>query len=161
MAMLRNVLIASLFFLLAFVGTWFLSRESEDISTGSGLPVDHWMLQEPCVLQQEPCTATADDNSGSITFSITPNSIPLLKELTITVTTTGIANVSHAKVIVEGVNMFMGYQKAELQRINDNTLQGHLTLPICSNTHMEWQASLNLTTSAHEITAVFPFETNR
>jgi hypothetical protein len=118
-------------------------------------------LQQPCDLHVAACVA--EDTAGhSIRFSLSPPTIPLMQALTATAELQGLGNVTSAQLTVEGVNMYMGYQYAELKAsASTQALQGKFTLPVCSNEKMAWKATLTLNSPVNSVRAEFPFETIR
>ncbi len=146
------VFIGFLVFLLAVVGKHFLLNQPTSLATLA--------LQTPCNLRQAPCVAS-DTAGHSIRFSISPTSIPLMQELTLKAETSGWGKVHSARLTVAGVNMFMGYQYADLTAGADGVLQGKLVLPVCTLETMQWQATLLAQTDTGQVSAAFPFETAR
>ncbi len=130
----------------------------ESRSTLPAVPVAALTLQTPCDLQQAPCVAS-DSQGRSIRFSINPPTIPLMQELTVQVETTGLPDVTSMRLTVVGVNMFMGYQYADLQPIGTGHFQGKLILPICTLEKMQWLATLDTLTPTAQVQATLPFST--
>lgn len=152
------VFIGFFVFLLAVVGKHFLLNPPQVASTA--LAEIRLPLQQPCDLQQTACIAS-DGSGRSIRFSLAPTPIPLMQELTASATTVGLADVRSARLTVEGVNMFMGYQYADLNPSSDGVWQGKLVLPVCSLEAMQWKASLRFEMATHGVNAEFPFTTSR
>ncbi len=115
-------------------------------------------LQTPCDLHQAPCVAS-DAAGRSIRFSINPTSIPLMQELVVQAETSGLPDVSSIRLTVEGVNMFMGYQYADLQATAEGHFSGKLILPVCTLEKMQWLATLEALTPTAKVQAKIPFET--
>jgi hypothetical protein len=149
------LLVAVLVFGLTVAGKLLLDGRSP--STGN-LPTIELALQSPCDLRQGACTA-ADANGRSIRFSINPASIPLMEELSVQAETTGLPKVSSIRLTVEGVNMFMGYQYADLQAASTGQFSGKLILPVCTLEKMQWLATLEALTPDANVQAKIPFET--
>lgn len=158
--MKRYALIGAGAFLLAVIGKHFLLESAAPPVDTEALPQQQLTLQEPCDLRQAPCIAS-DASGRSIRFSIAPNTIPLMKDLLVTVETTGMTNIQTARVTVEGVNMYMGFQYANLQPAGSDKLAGKLVLPVCSMEKMQWKANLEISTDTVRLLAVFPFATMR
>ena len=137
------------------LGYLLINKVPESVSV-----VHHLTVQQPCDLHLAPCVA-ADNAGRSARFQIIPASIPLMKELTVQVDINGIPTYQTAHVIVEGTNMFMGYQRAALRTDTASTLTGILVLPVCTLEKMAWQATLDIETPSGKIQAVFPFVTER
>lgn len=129
-------------------------------SAPASLPdVGVFHLQEPCNLRVSPCVAR-DSIGRSIQFQLSPQTLPLMQALTAEVSLQGIEEVQSARVVVEGVNMFMGFQHTELSP-QGQTLTGQLVLPVCSMERMEWTATVELASTTGTSRAVFPFVTQR
>ena len=127
--------------LVAALGYFLIKSVPEDVSVVH----HHLTLQQPCDLHLAPCVA-ADNAGRSVRFQFTPADIPLMKELTVQVDIDGIPAYQAAQVIVEGTNMFMGYQRAELRTDIASSLTGTLVLPVCTLEKMAWQATLDIET---------------
>lgn len=156
------ILIGLAGFLLAVIGKYFLPDfvSPPPVDSSANLPRLELTLQEPCLLREMPCTAS--DTAGHfVSFSLSPKNIPLMKELQVSAETSGIANIRSALLTVEGVNMFMGYQYADMRPDNTGKLNGKLTLPVCSMEKMQWKATLELVTDSVVISSSYPFETIR
>lgn len=153
------ILLGVFAFILALAGKYFLLPPSSAPNASHATLLS---LQEPCNLRQGACAAR-NDAGASIRFSITPNSIPLMQELVASVETAGLGQAVSANLTVEGVNMFMGFQSADLQADNSTTaLQGKFTLPVCSMQTMQWKASvLVVAADGQQYRADFPFTTSR
>ena len=63
------------------------------------------------------------------------------------------------QVVVEGVNMDMGFQRAMLTPAGNAAWQGQFTLPICSTEQMQWQLTATVQTPSQVFQAIFPFIT--
>lgn len=149
-------------FVLAVIGKYFLLNSSSvpDNDKSAQLPQIELSLQEPCQLREAACIAR--DNAGhSVRFSISPNTIPLMQDLQVTAETSGLQTVHSARLTVEGVNMFMGYQYADMQSDSTGKLNGKLILPVCTMEKMQWKADLEINIGTAILTASFPFETVR
>ncbi|MEB4593447.1 hypothetical protein VSS37_20890 [Candidatus Thiothrix sp. Deng01] len=153
------ILLGVCVFVLALAGKYFLLSPSSAPNDSHATLLS---LQELCDLRQGACSAR-NDAGVSIRFSITPNSIPLMQELVASVETAGLGQPVSANLTVEGVNMFMGFQSADLQAGNSTTvLQGKFTLPVCSMQTMQWKASvLVVAADGQQYRADFPFTTSR
>ena len=156
------ILIGLAGFVLAMIGKYFLLDVSSPPPTDSSahLPKLELTLQEPCLLHEMPCIAS-DTAGHSVSFRISPNNILLMKELQVSAETSGIANIRSALLTVEGVNMFMGYQYADMWPDSTGKLNGKLTLPVCSMEKMQWKATLELVTDSVVISSSYPFDTVR
>lgn len=152
------VFIGIFIFALAVLGKTFLLTQLP--ATNPSQAAVALALQQPCDLRQAPCTAS-DAAGHAIRFSISPPTIPLMQELAVSAETAGWEAVHSARLTVEGVNMFMGYQYADLSADSTAVLRGKLVLPVCTLEAMQWQATLLVQTDAGQASAIFPFETSR
>jgi len=120
----------------------------------------HARVQGPtdCDLRAGPCQQSLA--GGSVTFSIEPGDVPLMKPLVLAVVTQGLVA---AGVVVEirGLNMEMGLNRTVLTRGGDGDWRGETILPICSQRRMEWEAAVQLEAGAGRYEVPFPFHTTR
>lgn len=160
--MKQYILIGIAAFAVAVIGKYFLlsSDSAPATDTNAQLPALQLSLQEPCNLHEAACIA-GDGAGHSIRFSISPNTIPLMQDLQVSAETTGLETIHAARLTVEGVNMFMGYQYADMQADGTGKLNGKLILPVCSMEKMQWKASLEVSAGNKRLLANFPFETVR
>lgn len=149
------LLIGVLVFSLTVAGKLLWDKRS---SSANALPVVALTLQTPCDLHQAPCVAS-DAQGHSVRFSINPPSIPLMKKLAVQVETSGLPEVRSIRLTVEGVNMFMGYQYADLQASAAGQFSSPLILPVCTLEAMQWLATLDVLTPVATLQAKIPFET--
>ena len=94
-----------------------------------------------CDLRAGPCRQALA--GGSVTFSISPVEIPLMKPLKLAVITEGLAPESMV-VEIRGLNMEMGLNRTQLTPIGGGSWAGETILPVCSQRQMEWEAALQL-----------------
>lgn len=94
-----------------------------------------------CDLRAGPCRQVLA--GGSVTFSILPGEIPLMKPLKLAVITEGLAP---ERVVVEmrGLNMEMGLNRTQLTPVGGGNWAGETILPVCSQRRMEWEAAVHL-----------------
>ena len=138
--------------LLAGVGFWYWQTQSPQVIDLN--------LQTPCDLHKASCTAS-DSAGHSVQFSIIPSTIPLMQELTLRVQVQQLPAVQTIGVKIDGLNMYMGYQYAKLEAVDQHHYQGKLILPVCTEAHMQWQASVLINTPEQTYRAAFPFDTFR
>ncbi|MEN8213294.1 MAG: hypothetical protein ABFR19_02925 [Pseudomonadota bacterium] len=112
-----------------------------------------------CELRKGPCQADLP-SGGSITFSLEPRSIPLMKPLSLDVNVRDIET-SSAEVDFVGINMNMGYNRPRLKQTSDSRYQGTATLPVCILQRMQWEARVLLKTDRGAIMAPFRFHTDK
>lgn len=96
--------------------------------------------QPGCDLQRQACAATLPDG-GSITLSITPRPIPMIKPIQVEVQLVKLS-ASRVEVDFAGVDMNMGLNRPLLQAGTDGRYQGEATLPVCVTGAMDWQVTV-------------------
>jgi hypothetical protein len=94
-----------------------------------------------CDLRAGPCRQALA--GGSVTFSISPGEIPLMKPLRLSVTTEGLAP-EGLVVEIRGLNMAMGLNRTQLTPVGGGHWAGETILPVCSQRRMEWEAAVLL-----------------
>lgn len=114
-------------------------------------------LDESCDLHKAPCTSKLP-GGGSVTFSLSPKEIPILRPLQIDVKFEGV-EVSEAEVDFTGIGMDMGYNRPQLEPITKNQFKGKAILPVCVRTKMDWEARILLQTERGLLMAPFRFFT--
>jgi len=114
-------------------------------------------LDDACDLRRGPCEAVFPDG-GRVTFGITPQHIPVVEKLQISVQTEGIA-VRRVEVDFSGVDMNMGFNRVTLARTGPGDLSGPAMLPVCVRARMTWEAKVLLHTDAGLMAAPFRFDT--
>lgn len=114
-------------------------------------------LDESCDLRKAACTSKLP-NGGSVTLSISPNDIPILRPLQIDVKIDGEV-VSEVSIDFTGIGMDMGYNRPKLQAISKTQFKGKAILPVCVRSKMEWEAKVLLQTDHGLIMAPFRFYT--
>ena len=144
-----TLLVFSLVAVAAFYGARYW-RSAQESYIRAGRPAD-------CNLHAGPCRQALA--GGSVTFSISPAEIPLMKTLKLAVATTGL-EVRGVVVEVRGMNMDMGLNRTLLTRAEDGGWEGETILPVCSQRKMEWEAAVQLETEGRYEVA-FPFDTTR
>lgn len=148
--LLRYTLIA----LLAAVGTglgiyagpWFKPRAQI-----------HAALDTDCDLRAGPCTSPLSDGRA-IRFSIEPRSIPPLVPLLLRVDTLGFS-AEKVDVDLNGVGMYMGYNRISLSPVADGHFSATASLSVCIRSVMEWEARVTIEGEDAQITAPFRFIT--
>ena len=115
------------------------------------------ILDMKCDLRAGACTSLLSDNR-EISFSISPNDIPILRPLTLTVTSKNML-VTSVKVDFVGVTMNMGYNRPTLKKIDHSHFAGKAILPVCLYSKMDWEARVLLHTNQGIIMAPFRFYT--
>jgi len=116
-------------------------------------------LDESCDLRKGACTSRLP-GGGKVTFSIKPNTIPILRPLKLDVKVSGV-DVSKAEVDFSGIGMDMGYNRPELEPVTKNEFMGKAILPVCVRSRMDWEAKVLLQTPRGLISAPFRFYTHK
>ena len=119
-------------------------------------------LDASCDLRTRPCTAVFP-GGGSLSFSIEPRSLPLMKPLRLNIEAEGL-DVDSVEVDFSGVNMNMGYNRVQLSSSTDSALvtaTGQAVLPVCVRNRMAWEAKVMLQTERGLLVAPFRFDTYR
>ena len=114
-------------------------------------------LDESCDLRKTACTSKLP-GGGSVTFSISPKDIPILRPLQIDVKVEGVT-VSNTEIDFTGIGMDMGYNRPKLEPITKAQFKGRAILPVCVRSKMEWEARVLLQTERGLIMAPFRFFT--
>lgn len=114
-------------------------------------------LDESCDLRTSSCTSKLP-GGGSVTFSIEPKDIPILRPLKIDVKVEGV-NVSDTEIDFTGIGMDMGYNRPKLTAITKTQFKGKAILPVCVRSKMDWEAKVLLQTERGLIMAPFRFFT--
>lgn len=114
-------------------------------------------LDPACDLRAGPCVSPLA-TGGSVSFSVEPRSIPVMKPLKLQVQVVGL-DVREVSVDFSGVDMNMGYNRARLKAQNDNAYQGEGMLPVCVRDAMEWEAQVLIQTNDGLISAPYRFIT--
>ncbi len=116
-------------------------------------------LDESCDLRKGSCISTLP-SGGTVTFSIAPNDIPILRPLKLEVKVEGL-DVSKAEVDFIGIGMEMGYNRPKLEALTKKQFMGKAILPVCVRSKMDWEARVLLTTDKGVVMAPFRFFTNK
>jgi len=114
-------------------------------------------IDPDCDLRNGPCT-TRLETGGSVRFSITPKTIPVIKPLTLQVKVSGL-DVERAEVDFSGTEMYMGFNRAKLKATNQGKFSGEGRIPVCITDAMEWEAKVMLHTANGLYVAPYRFIT--
>lgn len=100
----------------------------------------HFVTQENCLVDRDTCVAR-NAQGHEIRLTMSPKPIPVMKDIQTQVEVSGIKvdPKQPIKVIVSGLNMYMGFQRADLHHGNKKNYQGVLVLPVCTVDVMNWQ----------------------
>ncbi len=116
-------------------------------------------LDESCDLRKGACVSVLP-NGGKVSFSLSPNDIPILRPLKLHVTTEGV-KVSTVEVDFVGIGMEMGYNRSSLKEDGQNKFTGKAILPVCVRSKMDWEAKVLLKTDKGLLMAPFRFYTTK
>lgn len=98
-----------------------------------------------CDLNQGECKALSAQGQ-SISLQLTPRPVPILKPIQIEAQLQGfLAKPEQIQVVLEGLNMYMGMQRAWLKpSANNDQYTGTLQIPSCQEHDMQWKVTLLL-----------------
>lgn len=111
-----------------------------------------------CDLLQANCTINLSNNQ-SVTFSVSPKHIPLMKPLTFEAITTNIHKNS-LNLKIYATNMNMGIHNFTLSKIAPNRYKGTGILPTCIVGDMVWNADITSKEFLNKKAARFTFKTD-
>ncbi len=114
-------------------------------------------LDPACDLRAGPCTSTFADGS-SVTFSIEPRTIPVVKPLRLQVDVTGV-KADSVEVDFKGVDMDMPYNRSKLTAESEQRFVGDGIIPICIRQAMEWKGTVMVYTEQGLAIAPYRFIT--
>jgi len=115
------------------------------------------VLDPDCDLRAGPCKSTFPDGS-SVTFSIEPRTIPVVKPLRLQVDVSGI-EADSVEVDFKGVDMDMLYNRTKLTAEGGQRFVGKGIIPICIRQAMEWEGTVMIYTGKGLNTAPYRFIT--
>ena len=108
-----------------------------------------------CDLNQQACAAELPAGAR-LELAITPQPIPLVKPLQVTVRITGmVANT--VEIDFSGHAMDMGYNRKTLVADGQGGFRGEAMLPVCVSGRMVWQATLVVSRGGQRIAVPFRF----
>jgi hypothetical protein len=110
-----------------------------------------------CDLRAGPCTSPLP-GGASVTFSIEPRSIPVVRPLQFKVDLVGL-EAKRVQVDFTGVDMNMGFNRPTLQVRGPGHFIGQGRLPVCVRDAMEWEAKVLIETDEGLISAPYRFIT--
>ena len=116
-------------------------------------------LNESCDLRNGPCSSKLP-GGGTVTFSIAPKTIPILRPLKLDVKVEGV-EASQVEVDFTGIGMDMGYNRPQLEPVTKHEYMGKAILPVCVRSRMDWEAKVLLETDRGLVMAPFRFYTEK
>lgn len=103
------------------------------------IEVTQWPVDSSCNLHQQSCSTVNGD--AEVSLKISPHPIPIARPLGIEVETKNL-QIKKMELDISGINMYMGYNRVELQSTNPNRFVGTSMLAFCTNQKMLWQITL-------------------
>ena len=116
-------------------------------------------LNESCDLRNGLCSSKLP-GGGTVTFSIAPKTIPILRPLKLDVKVEGV-EASQVEVDFTGIGMDMGYNRPQLEPVTKHEYMGKAILPVCVRSRMDWEAKVLLETDRGLVMAPFRFYTEK
>ncbi len=115
-------------------------------------------LDSGCDLHQRACSLTIP-GGGKVTFGISPQPIPVIEQLQLTVETEAL-DAKAITVDFAGVDMNMGVNRFSLKRKEAGVYHGNGILPVCVRNRMSWEAKVMVQTDEGVIIAPYRFDTS-
>jgi len=113
-----------------------------------------WTINDQCDLNTEQCSNRLEDQQVSI--SLSPNSPVLVaKKLEVEVKLKGIT-AKRVRLDISGINMYMGYNQVQLEKVADGIYRGKTMLAFCTESRMVWKVTALLKKDDNTTTEV-PF----
>lgn len=131
-----NIIFINLFKSLALIFTVALLTSC---SQDKEMEITQWPVDNNCSLHEQSCSAVSGD--AEVTLKISPHPIPIARPLGIEVETKNL-QIKKMELDISGINMYMGYNRVELQSANPNRFVGTSMLAFCTNETMLWQVTL-------------------
>ncbi|MBK1723140.1 hypothetical protein [Thiocystis violacea] len=116
-------------------------------------------LNPTCDLRRGPC-AVRFSGGGSVSLEIRPGDIPTSAPLTLRVQVRDLDS-ERVEVDFAGVDMYMGFNRVELSRVEPGRYQGQGMIPVCVRARMTWEARVLIDTPDGLMAAPFRFESAR
>jgi hypothetical protein len=122
--------------------------------------VSYQVAADPaCDLRSGPCISPFGEG-GSVSFSIEPKAIPLVKPLELRVAVLGV-DASHIEVDFSGVDMDMGFNRVKLEPAGEGVFTAKGILPVCVRDAMEWEAKVLISSEEGLSSVAYRFITVR
>ena len=122
--------------LLSLFVTMLLLQGCSDSSDSN---ITQWPISKTCDLHKASCETQMGD--AMVSLKISPHPIPIARPLGIEVHVKNL-DVQSMELDISGINMYMGYNRVELTKINANRFVGTSMLAFCTNQKMDWQVTL-------------------
>lgn len=114
---------------------------------------------EDCDLNRRACTADLP-SGGQALLDLEPRPMPTLEPLAVTLQLTG-QDPEWVELDLTGVEMYMGFNRARLERVAPGSYRGEAMLPVCASESMTWAATLLPEGAAEQGQVQFRFVTRR
>lgn len=113
-----------------------------------------WKMNAQCDLNTEQCSSQHEGQQVSI--SLSPNTpVAIAKKLAVEVKLENIS-AQLVKLDISGINMYMGYNQVQLEKISEGLYRGKTMLAFCTESKMEWKVMV-LLINKDGITTEVPF----
>jgi hypothetical protein len=114
---------------------------------------------EECDLNQNACAAVLA-SGGQVLLHLEPRPVPTLQPLLVTLQLSG-QDPEWVDLDLGGVEMYMGFNRARLERVGPGSYQGEAVLPVCASEAMTWAATVLPEGDAEQGQVQFRFVTRR
>jgi len=114
---------------------------------------------EECDLNERACAAVLP-SGGQVLLDLEPRPMPTLKPLAVTLQLTG-QDPEWVELDLAGVEMYMGFNRTRLERVEPGRYQGEAVLPVCASEAMTWAATVLPEGEAEPGQVQFRFVTRR
>lgn len=114
---------------------------------------------EDCDLNRSACAAELP-SGGRALLDLEPRPMPTLEPLAVTLQLTG-EDPEWVELDLTGVEMYMGFNRARLERVGPGSYRGEAVLPVCASESMTWAATLLPEGEAERGQVQFRFVTRR
>ena len=118
---------------------------------------ERFHVDASCDLKYSPCDAISG-KGRSIRLSISPDGIPLLEPLNVSVALEGIT-ASSVEVVFSGVDVDMGRLAYPLSSHHSQFFSGGASLSVCTRRSMTWEALVVITEQGRRLVVPFRFDT--
>jgi hypothetical protein len=142
--------------LAALAAVWFWADRLLPGAGTGGLPV---VGPEECDLNQQACSAVLL-SGGQVLLDLEPRPVPTLQPVSVTLQMTG-QDPEWVELDLTGVEMYMGFNRAHLERVGPGSYRGEAVLPVCASEAMTWAATVLPEGDAEQGQAQFRFVTRR
>lgn len=114
---------------------------------------------EECDLNERACRAVLP-SGGQVLLDLEPRPMPALQPIAVTLQLTG-QNPEWVELDLTGVEMYMGANRARLERVEPGRYSGEAVLPVCASEAMTWAVTVLPEGDAERGQVQFRFVTRR